>query len=93
MNIIFTKSFEAYLCKIKNNSTRGQIGKAIEKLEVAGSLREVTGIKSFVGYSGYYRLRTGDYRIGFYLENETMVRLLIVDHRSKVYRDFPKNFA
>jgi len=93
MTVVYAKCFEEYLLRIKDSSIRKQIGKSIEKLEFAGSLREVTNIKAFIGYPGYYRLRSGDFRIGFYIENETTVRLLIVDHRSKIYREFPKNFA
>jgi mRNA interferase RelE/StbE len=61
----------------------------IEKLEVANSLREISNIKSMQGHSGFYRIRFGDFRIGFRLVDETTIKLLAIEHRSVFYRCFP----
>ena len=62
---------------------------AIEKLEAANSLREVANIKSMQGYPGFYRIRFGDFRIGFQLVDENTIVLLAIEHRSVFYRGFP----
>ena len=62
---------------------------SIEKLEAANSLREISNIKSMQGYPGFYRLRFGDFRIGFRLVDENTIKLLAIEHRSAFYRGFP----
>jgi mRNA interferase RelE/StbE len=62
---------------------------AVEKLEAANSLRDISNIKSMQGYPGFYRIRFGDFRIGFRLVDENTIRLLAIEHRSVFYRDFP----
>ena len=42
------------------------------------------------GYNSFYRVRIGDYRVGFRLDEETQtVKLLRVLHRREIYRRFP----
>lgn len=45
-------------------------------------------MKKLAGQTGAYRLRIGDYRLGFYWEGEklTLARVL---HRKEIYRFFP----
>ena len=40
------------------------------------------------GYSIYYRIRIGNYRIGLQIENE-LVYFVAFDHRKDIYRNFP----
>jgi mRNA interferase RelE/StbE len=56
----------------------------------AKSLRDLFGldIKQMVGWKGYYRIRTGDYRIGFRVDGETVI-FLRVSHRKDIYKHFP----
>lgn len=37
-------------------------------------------------YSGYYRYRVGDYRVVYFIEDESVVvNVILIAHRSKVY--------
>jgi len=58
------------------------------KLKEISNLREIAGVKALSGSPGFYRLRIGDYRLGFKLVAETIV-LLRADHRREIYRHFP----
>ena len=52
------------------------------------SLTELTNIRKIKGYSNYFRIRMGQYRIGFELRNETLVFYRIL-HRKDIYKYFP----
>ena len=75
--------------KIRDKNIIRRAFSAVEKLEVAHSLHEISNIKSMQGYPGFYRLRFGDFRIGFRLVDENTIRLLAIEHRSVFYRRFP----
>ena len=94
MRVAAADTFEEQLEKIRDASIVKRAEKAVEKLKVANTLREVTNVKPMKGYSGFYRLSFGNYRIGFYyIEEEQTVELLAIDHRDTIYRAFPGNFA
>ena len=60
----------------------------IEDLLQADSLSGLANIKKLKGYKTAYRMRMGDYRIGFLLENAT-VTLSRAMNRKEIYRYFP----
>jgi mRNA interferase RelE/StbE len=57
-------------------------------LPEAENLLNFSNIKAMVGYPAYYRLRLGDYRVGFILKGDEL-ELLRVLHRKEFYRYFP----
>ena len=93
MIVDFDRSFYDDLSKITDTTVLQRSDKAIDKLKSANSLREVSNIKAIKGHPNHFRLRFGDFRIGFCLENKHTITLLAIDHRSKIYRHFPNNFA
>jgi mRNA interferase RelE/StbE len=88
VKILFRKSFERDLKKIKDRAILAQVRQAIEGVEAAASLKEISGIKKLSGVSDFYRIRIGEYRIGLAVEASEVefVRCL---HRRKIYRYFP----
>ena len=93
MIIIHDDSFTESLEKIKDVSILKRAAKTIEKFVHANTLKEVTNVKPMAGYFDYYRISFSDYRIGFRLVGENTIILLVIEHRSKIYRTFPKNYA
>jgi len=90
MIVIPTKKFSKRLENLeRNSSTVERAEKAIAKLRKANSLHDVPNVEPIEGFPGYFRLRFGDYRIGFRLVDENTVRLLSIGHRSVFYRSFP----
>jgi len=65
---------------------------AIKKLKSASSLREVTNIIPMKGAPGFFRIRFGEYRIGFQVIEDNTVVLLAINRRSVFYRYFPSKF-
>jgi len=90
MIIEFDKSFEKSLDKIKNKSIYPRIEKIILEFENSKSLSEIPNIKKLTGFKNYYRVRIGEYRLGFELVSENTLRFIIIAHRKDIYKLFPK---
>lgn len=88
MNVEFRKTFEKDLKKIQDKSLLDKIKAAINTLENATSLDEITNLKKLKGNEGYFRVRIGDYRLGLFLDGETILFVRII-HRREFYRYFP----
>ena len=65
-----------------------KLAELIEELQQAASLGSVSNVKKLKGYKLAYRIRMGDYRIGFLLEADT-IKLGRVMNRKEIYRYFP----
>ncbi len=90
MKTAFRKSFERDLKKLgKDRQMLGRIRDAIEEVEAAAALEDLTGMKKLSGGTGaYYRLRVGDYRVGLEVEGDQAVFVRCL-HRREIYRYFP----
>lgn len=88
MKLVFLEIFGDDLKKISDTKVKRSIKKAILKIESALSLADVSGWKKLKGEKSAYRLRVGVYRIGFYLEKDTVIFARIL-HRKDIYRLFP----
>lgn len=88
MNTAFRESFDADLAEIMDVALLRRIKKAIEQVEAAKTFQQIPNLKRLEASGKYYRLRVGDYRIGFVFESGrvTFVRCL---HRKEIYRYFP----
>ncbi len=54
----------------------------------AKSIEEISDVKAIKGYSGYFRKRFGDYRIGFKIIRKEIIFYRVL-HRKDIYRYFP----
>lgn len=93
MKVNFRKSFEKDLRQLQNLTLLQRAKTVIESVERAESLdalidQGITDFKKLKGNDGYFRVRIGDYRIGLFMEGNTLwfVRIL---HRREFYRYFP----
>jgi len=88
MNLVFLAKFSKDLDKLNDKKARQSIKNAILKVEKAPSLEKITGLKRLKGEKGAYRLRVGNYRIGLYIQDNT-VEMARVAHRKDIYDVFP----
>ena len=65
MIVEFDKSFEKSLEKIHNKSICIKIIQTINNCEAAKSVDKILNVRKLSGFKNYYRIRLGDYRIGF----------------------------
>ena len=89
MIIEFDKSFEKSLDKIKNKLLFPRIEKIILEFEKSKSLTDLPNIKKLTGFKNYYRLRIGEYRLGFEKIDENTLRFILFAHRKDIYKLFP----
>lgn len=88
MKLVFTKTAMKDARKIKDKNQQKKIEKAILEMRSAENLSQITNIKRLKGHPFAYRMRIGDYRLGFLLRDEELVisRLL---KRNDIYKVFP----
>jgi mRNA interferase RelE/StbE len=89
MIIEFDKSFEKSIDKIKDKNLSLKLIDLITKIENINEFREIPNTKKLVGFSRFYRIKIGDYRLGFEKVNEKTIRFLILEHRKDIYKKFP----
>jgi mRNA interferase RelE/StbE len=89
MIVEFDKSFDKSLNRLNDKSLYPKIQKLFLLLDSAKNIQEIPNVKKLNGFKSYYRLRIGDYRLGFEKINEKTVRLIIIAHRKNIYNLFP----
>jgi mRNA interferase RelE/StbE len=88
VKVEFRKSFEKDLGKIRDKDLLAKIKTMIEEVENAEILLNINNIKKLKADGNYYRIRVGNYRVGF-AENEDVITFVRVLHRKEMYRYFP----
>ena len=89
MNVEFDRSFLKYLKKIKDISLLQKIDDIISEIEQIDSVNNINGCQKLSGFKNYYRIRIGNYRLGFETVNSNTIRLIIIAHRKNIYQKFP----
>lgn len=72
MKIVFLSKFSKDLDKITVQSVKAKIAYIISEAEAANTIYDIKNIKKLSGDKISYRIRLGDYRIGLYLEKNTI---------------------
>jgi mRNA interferase RelE/StbE len=75
-------------CNLLTSDLLAQIAEVVEQIEHATAPHEISACKKLKGFKTAYRIRMGDYRIGFFFENG-IAELVRIMHRSEIYRYFP----
>jgi len=88
VNTLFRESFHADLSAITDVGLLRRIKKLIEQVEGACTFQQIPHLKRLDAKGKYYRLRAGDYRVGFVFEQGAVsfVRCL---NRKEICRFFP----
>ncbi|MBE9116595.1 type II toxin-antitoxin system RelE/ParE family toxin [Lusitaniella coriacea LEGE 07157] len=88
MKVEFRKSFEKDIRKIRDGDLLAKIKAVLEEVENAEILLDVNNTKKLKADGNYYRIRVGNYRVGF-TEDEDVITFVRVLHRKEIYRYFP----
>jgi mRNA interferase RelE/StbE len=88
MEIQFLDKFGKDLDNIHDIQIKDKVLKLIDKIECCNKLSELPNVKKLSGYRFSYRVKIGDYRIGFFFENN-IVELARIIHRKDIYKVFP----
>lgn len=88
MKVMATRNFEKHL-KACPGEIQKRANVVYKNLLSCKKLSEITSLEKLTGYKkDYYRIRIGNYRLGFELI-EDQIELLAIMHRKEVYRFFP----
>ncbi len=87
METKYLSSFSKDLKKIKNKEVNILLQKIINDIKVAKDFRQIKNLKKLKGHNLAYRIRSGDVRLGIFIENniDEFVRVL---HRKDIYDSF-----
>jgi mRNA interferase RelE/StbE len=88
MIVVVLRQFQKDLQKQTSTELNNEVLSLIELLEEANSIRELSNVKKMKGFSNYYRIRIGDYRVGCRVEKNT-IELMRLAHRKDIYSIFP----
>ena len=88
MKVFFKKSFQKDLLKLRDNRLNESTGQLIQLAEKAQSLTNLPHLKKLKGYKNFYRIRSGEYRIGLQITFEG-ITFVTVGHRKDIYKNFP----
>ena len=88
MQVITTRQFEKDAETQLSKKLQAQLADIIEQIQQADHLMEIPNLKKMKGYKNAYRIRFGEYRVGFLFENNT-IKLSRVMNRKEIYRYFP----
>lgn len=88
MKVVFLRSFLVDIKKINDKKLKAKIKSFIIDLETFDSLEEISNVKKLKGFSTAYRWRIGDYRLGFYKDNN-IIELTRFVKRNDIYKVFP----
>lgn len=89
MNVLFDTSFDKSVRKLKNPVLQRRVWDTVLTLEQAATLSDIPNVKKMEGSKTFYRVRVGDYRLGFELIAPDTLNLILVAHRKEIYRYFP----
>lgn len=88
MKVEFRKSFTKDLKDISDKSLLTKVKQLIEAVEKAETLQDVPNRKKLKGEGNYFRLKIGDYRLGFALDKEVVIFVRFLN-RKDIYKFFP----
>ncbi|MGB4775587.1 MAG: plasmid stabilization protein [Daejeonella sp.] len=80
MKTTFDQSFYKSLEKLSDAGLKQKIANIIREAEVVNEISDIRQIKKMKGYKYYYRIKLGDYRIGFELKNTDTINFILVSH-------------
>lgn len=88
MEVIFLRKFSKDLDNINHSKDLKSIATVIELVKSVDNIVEVPGVKKLTGFDDAFRIRSGNYRIGVFVEGN-IIQFARVAHRKDIYKIFP----
>lgn len=88
MKVLYEKSFLKDIAKIKDKKVLNRISDTIGLVKTMRDLKTLPNVKKIKGHPSAFRIRIGDYRLGFFYENETVIFSRFLN-RKDIYNYFP----
>jgi len=88
MNQVFFTSFARDIKKIRDKSVAKSVQDFIEVTSTCTLVSEIPDLVKLKGHKTAYRVRIHNYRLGLFIENDTLY-FAAFDHRKSIYKRFP----
>ena len=88
MKLLFERKFLKDISNLNNKKLQSSIEEIIVDVESAKGISEIKNTKKLKGFKNVYRMKVGEYRLGFLLLNEKIVFVRFM-HRKDIYKYFP----
>jgi mRNA interferase RelE/StbE len=88
MKVIYERSFLKDIGKVKDQKILDRISETVNAVKSSQNLESVHNVKKLKGNPSAFRIRIGDYRIGFFYENDTVIFSRFLN-RKDIYIYFP----
>ncbi len=88
MKVEFHKSFERDLRRVRDRNLLERVEALLVELEGSETLDSISNIKALKGHPNYFRVRIGDFRLGFRRIDDG-VRIIRFLSQGDIYRKFP----
>lgn len=88
MKLVLTTRFAKDLRSIRDAHVKADVDSALDTMKAATRLEELGDVIKIKGAKNAFRMRVGNYRIGFYLDGDTITLGRFAD-RKDIYRLFP----
>ncbi len=88
MKILFEKKFLKNIDALSNKELKQHIEQIIIDFEKASDFSQIKNLKKLKGHKSAYRIRIGEYRLGFFFENRKVIFASFL-HRKDIYKYFP----
>jgi mRNA interferase RelE/StbE len=89
MIILYEKSFLRDIKKIRDQRVSSNLVRVIEEIKKSVDLSRIGDIKKLKGHASAFRIKIGDYRLGFFFENDHVILVRFLN-RKDIYKFFPK---
>jgi mRNA interferase RelE/StbE len=83
VNLKYDRSFEKDISSIKDEKLLSALYKLILELKDKDSINSISNIKKLKSHKNIYRIKLGNYRLGFYNQEDTLVLVRFL-HRKDI---------
>jgi len=88
MKVLYEKSLLRDIKKVNGQKNLDNLTNAIEEIKSSEKIFSLTNIKKLKGHPSAYRIKIGDFRLGFFYENNTAILTRFLN-RKDIYKFFP----
>ncbi|NCO54956.1 MAG: plasmid stabilization protein [Bacteroidetes bacterium CG_4_10_14_3_um_filter_31_20] len=88
MKVLFKKKFLKNINALNNKELKQRIEQIIIDIENVSDFNQIINLKKLKGHKSAYRIRIGEYRLGFFFENGEVIFACFM-HRKDIYKYFP----
>jgi mRNA interferase RelE/StbE len=89
MKVLYEKAFLKDIQKLSDHKVSDRLTQVLEEIKETNDLSLLGNIKKLKGHPSAFRIKVGDYRVGFFLENDHVILTRFLN-RKNIYKVFPK---